>query len=162
MFIPKRRLVPAIFAGTMGTVVGISGTVGSAAEPSQQELSDQIKALQAKVDQMQARQDAADKASSDATTQSVLNDATKHDQLMDVESYTGGWNSTKKQFFIGSEDGNFYLHPGIIFQFRGNIANAERSKRSGSPQTTDGFEIRRAKFYFDGNVFTPDLTYKFQ
>ena len=91
-----------------------------------------------------------------------MNDATKHDQLMDVESYTGGWNYTKKQFFIGSEDGNFYLHPGIIFQFRGNLANAERSKRSGSPQTTDGFEIRRAKFYFDGNLFTPDLTYKFQ
>ena len=95
----------------MGSVFGI-GAVSSAADATQQEMIVQIKALQAKVDQMQAKQDALDKANQRATAAKVVNDASRHDSLMDVDGFTGGWNTKKQQFFLGSEDGRFHFHPG--------------------------------------------------
>ncbi len=97
-----------------------------------------------------------------ATVDGVLNDADKHSQMLDVTGISAGWNEKKKQFFIGSEDGNFYFHPIGIFQVRYNLNDREHAKKSGDGDFEQGFEIRRSKFGFDGNVFTPDLTFKLQ
>jgi hypothetical protein len=60
-----------------------------------------------------------------------------------------------KGFIIRSGDGNFLLHPWAFFQFR-NATNY-RTSPSG---IDNGFEMPRAKFILDGNVFTPDLKYQ--
>jgi hypothetical protein len=162
MFFPNRRLRSAIVAGTVGTALALGSAASFAADPSAQEMAEQLKALQAKVDQMQAKQDALDKANAQATANRVEDDASRHDKMLDVDAFTGGWDPKKLQFFIGTEDGNFYLHPGVIFQFRYVANYRDAGKKSGDSQWTNGFEVRRAKFVFDGNVFSPDLTYKFQ
>lgn len=162
MFFPNRRLRSAILAGTVGSVLGMSAAVSSAADTSQEQLVDQLKALQAKVDQMQAKQDALDAANQKATAAKVANDASHHDSLLDVDAFTGGWDNKKQQFFLGTEDGRFRFHPGLILQVRYAANYREDAKKGGSSDFTDGFEIRRAKFFFDGNLFGPDLTYKFQ
>ena len=44
-----------------------------------------------------------------------------------------------------------------------NIVNEPQNADATARTTSEnGFEIRRTKFAFDGNAFTPDLTYNFQ
>jgi hypothetical protein len=131
---------------------------------------DKINALQAQVNTLQAQGAASAQPSvtsatttpSDAqiagATQHVLAEANAHDSFLDASTgMTAGWNTSKQQFFIASDDGNFYFHPGIAFQER------YAADYRNTPDTwTNGFETRRMKFYFDGYVFSPDLTYKFQ
>jgi hypothetical protein len=131
-------------------------------QPTTAELREQIKQLQAKVEQLEAKQNqtSADVA---ATVDKIVGDASRRSQLLVGDgNMVGGWNAQKQQFYLGSADGNFYFHPIAIFQFRGNVDYREDAKPSGGSSTEEGFEIRRAKFGFDGNMFTPDLTYKFQ
>ena len=132
-------------------------------QPTQQELLDKINALQAQVNNLQGQEN-KNEAEQAKIIQDVIADADKHTQLMDVDGgITAGWDKSKSQFFIASDDGNFFFHPGIIFQFR-YIADYREGNNTANPEssTQDGFEVRRLKFYFDGNVFTKDLTYKFQ
>jgi hypothetical protein len=113
--------------------------------------------LQAQLAQVQSQQ-AINNADTTAAIQQVLADADKHSQFLSVDSSsTGGWDDAKKGFFLGSEDGNFYLHPGIQYQTRYVVAYDSNPHR-----TQEGFEQRRVKFVFDGNIFSKDLTYKFQ
>jgi hypothetical protein len=135
-------------------------------QPQQTDVSEEIQALRARIDQLEKQQKEQQlkqqEAQQQATTDSVLLDAQHRSQLLDSTGVSAGWNASKQQFFIGSDDGKFYFHPGIIFQFRGVVASREHQKSDGGNDTQMGFEVRRAKFYFDGNIFTPDLTYKFQ
>src|ERR1051326_2847996 len=149
--------------------IGLSAMPARAAEPapadpSAQELMQQIKALQQKVQQLEAKQEqqqALNKAAVDATVRDLVSDATRRSQFLDNDMrFVGGWNAHKQQFFLGSEDGNFYFHPGLIAQFRNNT-NFRENAKNGGDDTENGFEVRRAKFYFDGNVFSKDLSYKF-
>jgi hypothetical protein len=158
MFFPNRRLVSAIFAGAAGSVLGISASVCAAADTSQQQMADQLKALQAKVDQMQARQDALDKANAQETATRVHDDAVKHDdKMLDIGGVTAGYEN--KRFFIGSDDGNFVLKPWIHFQGRYTLNYREDLHGHNDDDTQDGFEIRRARLGFDGNMFGKDFTY---
>src|SRR4051812_25856757 len=142
--------------------VGLFSGVSLAADPTTQELLDQIKQLQSKVEQLEVKQNqsSADVA---ATVDKIVADASRRSQLLVSDgNLVGGWNPQKQQFYLGSEDGNFYFHPIAILQVRGNVNYREDAKQSGDSSTEEGVEIRRAKFGFDGNIFTPDLTYKFQ
>jgi hypothetical protein len=151
---PKRRTIPALVAGALG----MGGALAMAAEPTQQELLAQLQELQAKVAAMEAKQ--VNTQDVDATVASVLADADRRSQLMQVEGFTAGYN--KGKFVIQSADGNFTLNPYVQFQLR-YVANFTDEPVDGADdETEDGFEIRRAKFGFQGNMFTPDLTYKFQ
>jgi hypothetical protein len=47
-----------------------------------------------------------------------------------------------------------------VFQFRA-VSNTNDDSPSGSSDTASGFEVRRARFRFDGNVISKDLTYSF-
>jgi hypothetical protein len=135
-------------------------------QPQQTDVGQEIQALRARIDQLEKQQQEQqikqEEAQRQATTDSLLRDAEHRSQFMDSTGISAGWNAAKSQFFIGSDDGKFYFHPGIIFQFRGVVASRSEAKPDGANDTQMGFEVRRAKFYFDGNIFTPDLTYKFQ
>lgn len=153
---PKRRTVPALMAGALG----MGGALALAAEPTQQELLSQLQELQAKVAAMEAKQ--VNTQDVDSTVASVLADADRRSQLMQVEGFTAGYN--KGKFLIQSADGNFTLNPNLQLQFRWLVnAYKEDEDITGDDdnEIDDGFEVRRAKFGFQGNMFTPDLQYVF-
>jgi hypothetical protein len=158
----NRWKLAAFLASGMIVAPALAADSGS----SQPDLSGEIQALKARIDQLQTQQDAQNLASREAQQRaaqdSLIKDASQHSQLFDSVGFSAGWNASKQQFFIGSEDGKFYAHPIIIFQFRGIANDREKTKKHFSDDTQLGFEIRRAKWGFDGNLFTPDLTYKFQ
>src|SRR5436190_14643226 len=72
----KRFVIP-ILAGAIG-----AGAVARAAEPTTTELMQQIQALQAKVQQLEQKQEqAVTRADVDATAENVLRDADKQSKL---------------------------------------------------------------------------------
>ena len=182
-------VVAALGVGAAGVIgLGVLGTtsLAAAAEPTQQELLEQIRALQSKVEQLEARQQqqaaqqqqqaaqqqqsqpqqqapAADEKG--ATVDSVLRDAERRSSpaLLQSEGFTAGYSHGK--FLIQDAAGNFVLNPNVQFQFR-YVANFRKDDAAdsddGENAFDDGFEIRRLKFAFDGSVFGPALTYKFQ
>ena len=184
----------ALGVGAAGMIVLGLGTVASAAEPaepSKQELLEQLKALQAKVEQLEARQQQKAAPSTQQsqqqqpatqpqqsgggtgdTVESVLRDAERRSgaQLMQPEGFTAGYS--KGKFIIQDPSGNFVINPNFQLQAR-YVANLRDSDETfatpddpdtegGEDNFTDGFEIRRMRFAFDGNAFSPALTYRFQ
>jgi len=146
-------------------VTGMLLAVASAAwaDDSQvRELMGEVQQLKAHVASLEAKQ-AQDSKQVAQTIDAVLRDAGQRSQLLaNGGGWTAGWNSEKQQFFIGSEDGKFYLSPGIIFQARNFTNFRDSGKDNGNDDTENGFEIRRAKFIFQGNVFSKDISFKFQ
>ena len=92
------------------------------------------------------------------TIESVLADAQQKSQSMDIGSIIAGHRDGK--FFIGSDDGNFNFRPWGYLQFR-EVTNRRQQFKNGHDDTQNGFEMRRAKFIFEGNAFSKDLTYNF-
>jgi len=155
-----RWQVPAIVAGTLGC---FGASVATAAEPTQQQLIDQIQSLQQQVTELRQNQQKID-ATGASTVDSVLRDAgSRSEPLMQASStdFTAGYKGGK--FIIQSPDGKFSLNPNLQFQVR-NVTNfRENASTDGSSDRTEnGFEIRRAKFAFGGNVFSKSLTYNLQ
>jgi hypothetical protein len=134
--------------------------VRAADEPTTKDLLNEIQQLQAKVQQLETAQHDLDTRAIDATIDSVLNDAQRRSNLVDTTGITSGF-SMQKGFFISNEDQSFYLHPRLTFQFRGVANYLEDGKHGNESDTKTGFEVRRAKFGFDGN-FTKDITFRFQ
>ncbi|QOV88428.1 porin [Humisphaera borealis] len=126
-------------------------------KPSYEDLQKRIELLESRVQatEEQKRADAAAARQVDATIDAVARDANKRSQMLAEGGLTAGYD---KGFFIKSEDGNFLFKPSAIFQFRG-VSNTNDS--GSDDETVAGFEIRRARFRFDGHVVTPDLTYSF-
>jgi hypothetical protein len=175
MFQPKRpgrRKLPPLLAGA----IGIGGALAAGAraaepapagEPTTQELLEELKALRAKVEQLeaaQARQDGQPEASEvGATVDRVLRDADRRSQLLQPAGFTAGY--TKDKFVIQSEDGDFSLSPSFQFQARYVLNYRDEdapTEVAGDAANESGLEIRRMKVTFDGNVFGPDTKYKFQ
>ena len=180
MFSGRRKFpaTKAAVAGVLGLGAGILG-VGRgalAAEPTQQELLEQIKALQAKVEQLETRQNQqaqtqpaaatqpAASSEEDATVDSVLTDAARRSNpsFMQTGGFTAGYSRNK--FIIQDEAGNFVLNPNVQFQFRHVLNSRDMDSDDGENDTgvESGFEIRRLKFALEGNLFGPNLTYKLQ
>ena len=130
-------------------------------QPTTQDLMAQIDALKAKVAAMEKNQQQADSRDIDATVAAVLKDANAHSMLIDGTGVTAGFDKQKMGFFIGSEDGSSYFHPGIVWWFR-NTTNYRQSNKNGGSDTQNGFENALLKPYLDGTLFTKDFTYKFQ
>ncbi|CAN5639961.1 hypothetical protein BH09PLA1_BH09PLA1_08930 [soil metagenome] len=128
------------------------------AEPSQQELVEQIRALQTKVQELETKQQAAKLSAQqvDATVQRVMEDANRRSQLLAEMPMSSSWNNGKLLF--QSDDGNFVLHPSFQFQFR-SVTAARYT--SSDYNVEDGFELRRMKLGVDGNVFSPKTTFNF-
>lgn len=93
------------------------------------------------------------------TVTSVLNEADRHGRFMDFSGMSAGW-SEEHGFFLRSDDGNFLMSPFVLFQLRGATTYRDDGKSGGRNDTQSGFEMRRLQLGFDGNLFTPDLTYR--
>lgn len=161
----SKRAVRAIVAAAGS--LGLCGGVASAAqEPSQQELMDQINALKAQVDRLQANQQAqAEKLTAqevDATVDSVLRDAERRSQLLQAGGFTAGYS--KGKFLIQDEAGDFVLNPNLQLQVRyvyNNRVEDDDDIFAGDSANESGLELRRTKFSFDGNLWKK-LKYQFQ
>lgn len=164
MFYRTRRHVPMIVAGAAVGMTGLA-SVATAAEPTAQDLMAQIKELQTKVQQLEANQQTSPDAG-DATVASVLADAETRSQMLQSSSGDVTSGFTKNKFVLTSPDGNFTLSPNLHLQVRG-VFNARDNDDDNNGdddtdwQTDSGFEIRRAKFGFGGNMFSRELTYEF-
>jgi hypothetical protein len=166
----KNRLRPLVLLSAAMGLAGVS--VARADGPTQQELLDKINELQKEVQQLKAQVDshnptpkpatAPDEASQvNATAQAVAADAEQRTQLFQLESLNAGWS--RGRFLLQSSDGRYLLHPWFQIQARSVTTWREDAKQKGTgDDTQNGFEIRRLKFGFDGNVITPDLTYMLQ
>jgi hypothetical protein len=122
-------------------------------EPTNTQLQDEIQQLREQLHQFKST--SAQTADVDRVVKDVLTDARQRSQLFAVEGgLTAGYD---KGFFIKSEDGRFLLRPQLQWQFR--YVTSYRSDDNDDIQ--DGFENRRTRFRFDGNAFSPDLTYSF-
>jgi hypothetical protein len=149
----KHRFIPAVLAAT----VGMGSTIVLADQPTtqpaaQEDLRAEVQELKQEVAQLQA-QDQKNQADEAATIKQVLADADAHS-----EAVTAGY--ANRRFFIKSEDGNFLFQPWIHIQVRYSTAIRQDGKGGGNAQDTQsGFELRRARLGFDGNLFTPDFTY---
>jgi hypothetical protein len=142
-------------AAAVASLALTSAGVFAADEPTTQELLEQIKQLQQKVEKLEAKQTESN-ADVARTVEEIVKDAEKRSVLLQTKPFTGNWESGK--FTLQSEDGNFLLHPWFQLQFR-NVTNY---REDGDDEEFDnGFEVRRMKFGFDGNVFSPKTTYMF-
>ena len=152
----KRYFSIPMVAGALG--VGGAAMVARAAEPTTAELQAQIQALQTKVQQLETQ--SPQQQQQTATVNSVLSDANKRSQLMEVEGFTAGHTGGDDgHFVIQSGDGNFRMVPWLQIQFRNVLNYTQNGQSNGKDTFEDGFEINRAKIGFMGNVFSPDITY---
>lgn len=132
--------------------LGIVGGVASAAQPSEEQLQLRVQQLEQRLAQLEAQR-TQQQQQAESARQQVLRDTEQRSQPLSLSSpVTAGYD---KGFFIRSDDGRFSLRPGIQLQFR-NITNYRSDDDS---DVQNGFEIRRARFRFDGNAISPDLTY---
>src|SRR5450432_1837367 len=101
----------------VAVALSMSGGAVRAAEPTTSELMQQINQLQAKVQQLETKQEAIASKDVDATVDQVLQDADKRSQLLQMEGFTAGWQQGKG-FRIQDAQGNFVLHPFFQAQLR--------------------------------------------
>ena len=152
-----------------GPARGADAVVPEPSEKSRREhlLEQQLQALQARVNVLEAQRHpaqgaaAATSAAAAADVAQVLDDAERRSNPLygAAGGVTAGYD---KKFFIKSDDGNFLLKPQLQFQFR-HVSNYEQDARHQGEEDSfeSGFEARRTRFRFDGNAFTPKLTYSF-
>jgi phosphate-selective porin OprO/OprP len=86
----------------------------------------------------------------------VLADADTRASLLE-SGLTAGYDG--KHFFLASADGNYRMNIGGYMQVR-YLANFRED--SGSDDTETGFQLRRAKLEFFGNVIAPQFIYSMQ
>ena len=146
----KRFALTAAVAGAVG-LGAASARAQDANGPTIDQLQAQMRQMQAQIDAMQAR--AAEKAEA-KTAEQVRTDAAEKSAPITGSQLLAGH---KDHFFISSEDGAFTLEPTFQFQFR-SVTNLADFDGGGS----DGFEIRRMKFGFQGTAFSPKLEYDFR
>ena len=134
------------------------------AEPTRRELMAEIEALKARLQALEHgqknQQEKLDKATVDATVSRVLDDADRRSRLVDEDQFTAGF-LTDKGFVLRSADGDFLLHPYLQFLFRCVSNYREDAKPDGDDDFQNGFEVRRMKLGFDGNLWGPDFKYLF-
>jgi hypothetical protein len=132
-----------------------TAAIAAAADPTAAELRQQIEAMQAQINKIEAKAAASDQTQK--TIENVLGDAERRSQLLQSGGLTAGYD---KGFFLASADGNFRLQPFFQFQFRSVTNYGEDAQDDGDDNLESGFEIRRAKFGIQGNAFSKDLKYQ--
>lgn len=119
------------------------------------EVADEIRALRGEIAELRRESDAGwltERRSNEirGVVNDVLADASSRASLQDSGA-TAGWN---KGFFLASPDGRFKLKVGGQVQVRWVLNSA------ADQPTAYGFENRRTKLSFSGNVFDKSWTYK--
>ena len=149
-----------VLAMAVAGVVGWGGAAASAQqsqEPTPAELRAQIEALQKQVQRLEANQQNDAQAAAQQTKAEVMADAEKR-STVGGGRILGGYEGGK--FILRAPDDSFSLQPNAQFQFR-FTANSRDDDAVGD-DLQDGFEVRRAKFSFAGNVINKDTTYNLQ
>jgi hypothetical protein len=153
--------------------VSFAAASNPATQPSSNAaMQKRLVALQARIDELSARQQAS-QARNDAVMSQIRNDADQHSQLMSVGEVTAGNTfagyDPETGFFLQSDDGNFSIHPGLLLQTRYdvNYRNQILPGHGGvtgkqGDDTENGFEITRFRLSIDGNVISQLLTYYIQ
>ena len=165
MTVYAKRMIPAVVAGALS--LGLGGATAAAAEPTTQELMEQVRALEAKVRQLEAKQttqqDRLDSREVDRTVAGVLADADRRSQLLQASGFTAGIDRGK--IIIRSEDNQFLINPNFqlqtryVYNYREEDADDEIA---GDASNEHGFEIRRLKMAFEGHAFGEGNKYKLQ
>ena len=168
------RTALALAVATVAVGAGAAATPARAAEPSNEELLEEVRALrkevermkqlEAKVAELEASQPATTTtapASDDVarTVDAIVADAQQRSFLLQNSLTSTNWQAGK--FTLRSDDGNFLLHPWFQLQFRNVTSYREGADGGADDEWDNGFEVRRMKFGVDGNVFSPDTTYLF-
>jgi hypothetical protein len=153
------------FSAILATALGLCATAAWADLPAGQspDLQQQIQQLQQQVKDLQAQRANPTFSAGDvsATVDSIIQDSARRSQLLtDTGGFMGGWADGK--FTIRSEDGNYSLNPGVIFQFRNITTFNDNAKSNGDANTDNGFEVRRLRFILEGTAITKDLYYRVQ
>jgi hypothetical protein len=91
--------------------------------------------------------------------EAALQDAARQTEFLSVPAMTAGWTG-ERGFVLRSEDGDFVLSPFVLFQVRNATTLRQNAAPGGGDDTQNGFEIRRLQLGLDGNVVSPDLTYR--
>lgn len=142
--------------GRMMAAMGLAVAMGAAAQAADTEQDARIKALEAKVAELESRQ-ATDSKDLATTIESVLRDAERRSQLLaNGADMSAGYDNG---FFIKSGD-NWELKPGALFQFR-HVANFREDVGGDEDTIENGFEVRRMKLSLEGTAVTKRLTYSF-
>lgn len=133
-------------------------------------LEHRVENLESKLDAVQAtQQQTAEKiAAQNAAIAEVLEDADKHTQLLLSSSPLSSGYDPSLGFVIRSADGNYSLHPGLVFDYR-NMTSYREAIPKGDGGETDkigydtqnGFDITRFRLIFSGS-FTPYINYYLQ
>jgi hypothetical protein len=145
-------------------VVGFSQP---ATQPSGDDTASQVQELRSEVQDLRARLDAQSPAATQPADAGLEqnnlqqnNQAPQNHPGRPILPGFAGWDPNKG-FVIRSADGAFLLHPWVFVQVRDATNYRSQESALGGSDTENGFELPRAKFIFDGNVFTKDLTYQF-
>ena len=166
-------------------LAGISAplVVRAAADPTTRELLDELKALQSKVDRLEAQQakqaptlvktppatpatpvdqGAANTAilsgpTAPSAADAVQADAYRHSQPLQ-SALMGGWDGNALS--LRTSDGNFSFHPGVVLDFRNMTSYRERIPAKGGGETGEtgydvqnGFDVTRLRVLFDGSLY---------
>jgi hypothetical protein len=166
----KALVLSAVMVGACAVPLRAAEPVASTSEADlnarMNQLQEELNKVKAQLSDQQQQTAAKEEQSN---LNAALDDSKQHDQLFGTPNFlnsvglTGGYDPGSSRFVIQSEDGNFVLRPWFHLQIRG-VAN-ERNNFQGighsSDETNTGFEIRRMRFGFDGNMFSPDFQYLF-
>jgi hypothetical protein len=153
-------LAAAVCTFGLGTAWAAGGEPAATADSTRRQLLDELEALRAKVERLEA---ASRPAAPDATAADVLRDAERRSgggpAMLQAEGFTAGYS--KGKFLIQDAAGNNVFHPQLQFMPRFAANLREHGGPGGDDRTDTGFEVRRMKLGFDGNVLSPNLTYLF-
>jgi hypothetical protein len=148
----------ATVAGVLVAPVSLMAADAAGAATTR-DLANQIDALRQQIDALQAK---ANEQADSATADRVLKDADARSTPPSLQAtstdFTGGYRDGK--FTLQSADGNFSLSPSLQIQVRNTTNISDGLAGEDGTSTENGFEIRRAKFGFNGNLYSKDLTYE--
>jgi hypothetical protein len=148
--------------------LAVSARAADTSDTSSSDVSTELKALKARIAELEAKENqnwlTEERANQiRGIVQDVIKDAKMRGQFAD-----GPEVGYKDGFYIQTADKNFKLVIGGFAQIRYEAAlqNGYNGRTvapgKGSQGNTSGFDIRRARISFSGNVMSPDLTYKFE
>ena len=127
-------------------------------EMSPEEMSRQIEDLRQRLTQMEQKQaELIRNQEVNKTRAEVMKDADQRSELFGNAKV----GYIDNRFTLGTADGKFLFRPWLHMQIRYSAAYREGGTTVPDDDTQSGFELRRARFGFDGNLFTPNLQYFF-
>jgi hypothetical protein len=141
-------------------------TAGGASGPgAPQDLQQQVSQLRSELDQSKAQQQAlqdrlaAQTQQAPPTTQPSAVKFEQHSNNFLDALPTNVTFDLQKGLRFTSDDGDFLIHPFTLVQIR-NVTNIREDAKDGGTDTENGFEIRRMQLGADGNLFSPDITFR--